>query len=92
MIPCVNITHHDFLVCEKFNAAISYLLTLEEEKYNYTGGARRLTMGCKWSIDMLSWEHKMQALWMPKRKYPNDKEKIVDIDIKDNINIFIDKG
>lgn len=29
---------------------------------------------------------------MPKRKYPNDKEKIVDIDIKDTINIFIDKG
>ena len=29
---------------------------------------------------------------MSKRKYPNDKEKIVDIDIKDNINIFIDKG
>ena len=41
---------------------------------------------------MLSQEHKMKALRMPKRKYPNDKEKIVDIDIKDNINIFIDKG
>lgn len=34
----------------------------------------------------------MKALRMPKRKYPNDKEKIVDTDIKDNINIIIDKG
>ena len=48
MILCVNITHHDFLVCEKKQG--SHFLpphTLGREVQLLTGGDRRLTMGYK---------------------------------------------
>lgn len=34
----------------------------------------------------------MKALWKPKRKYPSEKEKTVDSDIKDNIDFIIEEG